>query len=59
MFEDPTLPFDGPGLQPTNGNFVLTELVVTTTDPVPEPATLGLVMLTGLAYAAPRRRRSA
>lgn len=26
MIEHPSLPFDGPGLQPTNGNFVLSEI---------------------------------
>ena len=28
VLEDPSLPFNGPGRQPTNGNFVLTELML-------------------------------
>ena len=28
VLEDPSLPFNGPGLQPTNGNFVLSEIQV-------------------------------
>lgn len=35
VMEHPSLPHDGPGLQPTNGNFVLTELVVNDSTVVP------------------------
>lgn len=37
--EQASLPFSGPGRQPTNGNFVLTEFTVNAVE-VPEPATL-------------------
>jgi hypothetical protein len=38
VLEHPSLPFNGPGRQPTNGNFVLTELEVEAIAVVPEPA---------------------
>lgn len=54
VIEDATLPFfDGPGLHPANGNFILTELVVTS---VPEPSSLFLFG-TALAYIASSRKR--
>mgnify|MGYP000844812675 CR=1 FL=1 len=52
--EDALLPTSGPGLQPSNGNFVLTEIVATS-NPVPEPATLAIL---GLGALFLRRRRS-
>jgi len=51
--EDASLPFQGPGLQPTNGNFVLSEITVDAT-PVPEPVTL-VLCAAGLGLAARRR----
>lgn len=55
---DPSLPTSGPGRQPVNGNFVLTEFTVDAQDgtPVPEPASL-LLLGTGLAAAGMRRYR--
>jgi hypothetical protein len=57
--EDPSLPHNGPGRQPNNGNFVLTELTVDAA-PVPEPASL--CVWTGLALIAAggawRRKRN-
>ncbi len=51
---DASLPTDGPGLQPSNGNFVVTELIGTS-NPVPEPATMTILGL-GLVAAVRRRR---
>lgn len=51
--EDSLLPSNGPGLFPTNGNFVLTEVDVQV---VPEPATM-IAMGAGLLLAARRRNR--
>jgi hypothetical protein len=53
--EDPSLPSNGPGRQPTNGNFVLQELQVDAVALVPEPASAALVMLGGATLL--RRRR--
>lgn len=39
---DPSLPFNGPGRQPVNGNFVIAEFTVGI-DPIPEPSTLALL----------------
>ncbi len=50
---DPSLPFGGPGRQPVNGNFHLSEFIVST---VPEPATAVLSLLGGLALAGTLRR---
>lgn len=52
---DASLPTNGPGMHPTNGNFVLTEFEV---NAVPEPATLS-VLLGGVLMARLRRRKSA
>lgn len=52
--EDSLLPTSGPGLQPNNGNFVLTEMVATSS-PVPEPATMAFL---GLGALLLRRRRA-
>jgi hypothetical protein len=53
--EDPSLPSNGPGRQPTNGNFVLQELQVDAVALVPEPASAALVMLGAAALL--RRQR--
>lgn len=53
VLEDSLLPSNGPGLFPTNGNFVLTEVDVQV---VPEPATM-IAMGAGLLLAARRRNR--
>jgi len=50
--EEASLPTDGPGLQPTNGNFVLTELNV---EAVPEPATFAVLAL-GAAMLVRRKK---
>jgi hypothetical protein len=55
VLEDPSLPANGPGRQPTNGNFVLQELEVDAVNVVPEPGSL--LLLTPLAAMALRRRR--
>jgi hypothetical protein len=71
LLPDPSLPHDGPGREPSNGNFVLTEFLVSTspfdslyvgardadTTVVPEPSTFAL-SLVGLALFAGWRRRA-
>jgi hypothetical protein len=54
--EDPSLPFNGPGRWPGNGNFVLSEFEVGI-GPIPEPAAGTLIVLAGLSWAALRRGR--
>ncbi|MFN7939608.1 MAG: PEP-CTERM sorting domain-containing protein [Bryobacteraceae bacterium] len=57
VLEDASLPGSGPGRQPANGNFVLTEFEVSA-DPaesVPEPASWSLAAL-GAVFVAMRRR---
>ena len=51
---DPSLPFNGPGRQPSNGNFVLSEFRVGT-DPIPEPSTLAL-LTSGILLWVGRRK---
>ena len=51
------LPFGGPGHQPTDGNFVISEFTVTT-PPVPEPATWAM-MIVGIGFAGASLRRRA
>jgi hypothetical protein len=54
--EDPSLPFGGPGRQPINGNFHLSEFTVAVA-PVPEPSALALAgAAAGLAVRRFRRR---
>lgn len=54
--EDPSLPGSGPGRQPANGNFVLTEFEVNADVAVPEPASLALLSA-GFALFLARRPR--
>jgi hypothetical protein len=56
--EDVSLPFDGPGRQPDNGNFVLSEFTVAISA-VPEPGVLAMtgVGLASVAATAMRWRR--
>jgi hypothetical protein len=58
VLTDPSLPFNGPGRQPTNGNFILVNFGVDGTA-VPEPASLSLLSLGAVAVSAFawRRRR--
>lgn len=55
-FTDPSLPSNGPGFGPANGNFVIREFTVTSVIAIPEPSTLVLLSLGGLML---RRRRMA
>lgn len=54
VLTDSSLPFNGPGRQPTNGNFVLTELVADArSEPtVPAAGPLGLVVMSLLIATA-------
>ena len=54
--KDPSLPFNGPGRQPINGNFVLSEFEVSIAA-VPEPSTGALVMAGCLTWFLNRRRQ--
>jgi hypothetical protein len=59
VLEDTSLPFQGPGRQPVNGNFVLTEFQVDAMPvPLPAAAWAGMALLGGLG-AAKRLRRHA
>jgi hypothetical protein len=51
---DPTLPFNGPGRQPENGNFVLSEFSVGI-DVIPEPSSLALVTSGILVWVCRRK----
>jgi len=60
VLSDPLLPFNGPGRHPTNGNFVLSELALDVVSaPAPEPATAGLLLLSGGMFLLARRRLAA
>ncbi|MBL8177851.1 MAG: hypothetical protein JNK48_24445 [Bryobacterales bacterium] len=54
VLEDASLPGSGPGRQPANGNFVLTEFEVSVDAAVPEPGTFAAA-LGALLLAAARR----
>jgi hypothetical protein len=57
MLQDASLPFNGPGRQPTNGNFVLTDLAVDAA-PVPEPGGYAFLIVGLLTlFLVVRRRR--
>lgn len=60
VLADPSLPTDGPGRQPDNGNFVLSEfgLSVAPVAPVPEPAAPAGVFSALLAWGWLKRRRA-
>lgn len=59
VMEDATLPHNGPGRQPTNGNFVLTEFQVDATPiPLPSAAWAGMALMGGLGVARRLRRRA-
>lgn len=60
MLEDPSLPFGGPGRQPSNGNFVLSEITVDAVV-VPEQSALAVWLLLGATVSgglAMRRAKS-
>jgi hypothetical protein len=58
---DPSLPFSGPGRQPSNGNFVVTELTADAVAAVPEPSTWAMLLLgfAGVGFLAYRRKNRA
>ncbi|MCY2952775.1 MAG: VPLPA-CTERM sorting domain-containing protein [Planctomycetota bacterium] len=59
VLEDTSLPFQGPGRQPVNGNFVLTEFQVDATPvPLPAAAWAGMALLGGLGVAKRLRRHA-
>jgi hypothetical protein len=58
VLEDPSLPFNGPGRQPENGNFELSEFTVDITA-VPEPTVLGVLAIGGcLALLGSRKSKA-
>jgi hypothetical protein len=57
VLEDPSLPFNGPGRQPTNGNFVLQEFQADAVSLVPEPAS-ALLLAAGAGLVLFRRRNA-
>ena len=59
VLEDTSLPYAGPGRQPTNGNFVLTEFQVDATPiPLPSAAWAGMALMGGLGVARRLRRQA-
>jgi hypothetical protein len=56
VLTNPSLPFNGPGRHPTNGNFVLSELGLDVTAAVPEPAAWLLFLSGGTLVLLGRRR---
>jgi hypothetical protein len=60
VLEHPSLPRDGPGLQPTNGNFVLTEFTLDASEAVTvtEPPLAVIFGLALVSCALANRRRS-
>ncbi len=54
---DPSLPFNGPGTQPENGNFVLAEFTVGI-DAIPEPSSLALLTGGILLWVGRRKIRA-
>ncbi|MBP0021936.1 MAG: PEP-CTERM sorting domain-containing protein [Cyanobacteria bacterium SBLK] len=61
VLEDPSLPLNGPGLFPNNGNFVLTEMTLDSTpapNPVPEPmGILGMLVAASFGAVIKNKRR--
>ncbi len=57
MLQDASLPFNGPGRQPTNGNFVLTHLTLDAA-PIPEPGPYALLLAGILTLRIVFRRRA-
>jgi hypothetical protein len=56
VLTDPSLPNNGPGRNPSNGNFVLTEFTVGVTA-VPEPSSIALEIGVGIIFGARVIRR--
>ena len=54
VLTDPSLPFNGPGTQFANGNFILTEISITA---IPEPSSYALFGVGLVALVLARRRR--
>ena len=60
VLQNPSLPFDGPGRQPTNGNFVLSEFTVDAQgSSIPEPGTLGTLAAALSGFGVLLRKRLA
>jgi hypothetical protein len=57
VLEDASLPFNGPGTQSINGNFVLTEITLNPSTVVPAPPALPMLAAGIAALAYQRRRR--
>ncbi len=57
VLEDASLPFNGPGRQPVNGNFVLTEITLNPSTVVPAPLALPLLAAGIAAFVYLRHRR--
>jgi len=55
VLEDPSLPFNGPGRQPDNGNICLSEIELSITE-VPEPTAVSVSILGGLVCLLRSRR---